>query len=362
LKRGKEPQKLANKLEPDDPMMASQPRATLKDVARLSGLSAATVSRVFTPGASISSGARQRVLKISAELGYRPNLMARAVITGRSRVIGLILFSGTNLAYPETLLALSKSFSLKDMRVMLFTVEQHDDLSDIVDQVLSYQLDGVVAAAPIGERHMHAFQRNKVPIIFYNRPAEDFVTSSVSCDHWGCGQLIANRVADEGHTKVAVIESHGSIVGEQRVAGVLTTLNKRGVHVVARADGDFTYEGGAAAVRGWFKKTHFAATAIIAANDMMALGAMDVLTHEIDVAVPRDISVVGFDGTHASGWLSYSLTTVSQPIERMASAVASLMAERMINPVDGQERRLYPGRLLEGSSLAPPKAGEVPRR
>lgn len=327
-------------------------RLTSADVARVAGVSASAVSRAFTPGASVAPEKRAHILRAARELGYRPNVMARAVATRRSNVVGLILFNETNRHHPGVLLALSQAFSLIGVRVMLFLLEDLDEIGAVIDHILSYQLDGVIAAAPIPQDDLDHLAAAQVPLLFYNRPGDDGV-ASVSCDHYASGVLIARHVLASGARRIALIRSYAeAFVGNERMRGVEEELARNGANVVAEFRGDFDYDRGFAAVMDWASRGIDDYEAIIAANDMMAIGAKDALVHKLGKRVPQDVAVAGFDGVEASRWLSHSIASVDQPIEHMAKAAVDMMALRIENQHLPAERRLFPGRLQHGSSVA----------
>lgn len=325
-------------------------RLTSEDVARAAGVSASAVSRAFTPGASVAPEKRARILRAASELGYRPNVMARAVATRRSNVVGLILFNETNRHHPGVLLALSRAFSTIGVRVMLFLLDDDEEIGDVIDHVLSYQLDGVVAAAPIPSPLLDQLERARVPLLFYNRPGDDRC-ASVGCDHHASGVLIARHVFDAGARRIALIRSYrDSFVGNERMRGVEDELARRGASVVADFRGDFDYERGVAAVADWAARGIGDYDAVIAANDMMAIGAKDALVHRLGKRVPGDVMVAGFDGIEASRWLSHGIASVDQPIERMAKAAVEMMARQIEDKGGTAEYRLFPGRLQPGAA------------
>lgn len=327
-------------------------RLTSEDVARIAGVSTSAVSRAFTPGASVAPEKRARILRAARELGYRPNVMARAVATRRSNVVGLILFNETNRHHPGVLLALSQAFSTIGVRVMLFLLEDVGEITAVIDHILSYQLDGVIAAAPIPSEDLEHLKAAQVPLLFYNRPGEDGL-ASVSCDHHASGVLIARHVLAAGARRIALIRSYAeAFVGNERMRGVEEELSRAGAEVVAEYRGDFDYDRGVAAVMDWAARGIDNYDAIIAANDMMAIGAKDALIHRLGKCVPEDVAVAGFDGVEASRWLSHSIATVDQPIEHMAKAAVEMMALRIENEYLPAERRLFPGRLQPGLSVA----------
>lgn len=324
-------------------------RLTSKDVARVAGVSESAVSRAFTSGASLAPAKRAHILKAAREIGYRPNIMARAVVTRRSNVVGLILFNETNRHYPDVLLVLSRAFSKIGVRVMLFLVDEVEEISSVIDHILSYQLDGVIAAAPIAPLDLEHLAAAQVPLLFYNRPGEDGV-ASVSCDHHASGTLIARYVLSEGARRIALIRSYAeAYVGNERMRGVEEELIRSGAQIITDYRGDFNYDRGVAAVLDWAARGIKDYDAVIAANDVMAIGAKDALVFKLGIRVPEDVIVAGFDGIEASRWLSYCIASVDQPIEHMAQAAVEMMALRIENELLPAERRLFPGRLHTGT-------------
>jgi len=147
-----------------------QERVTALDVAKIAGVSQSAVSRVFTPGASASAKTVEKVRKAAGELGYRPNILARSLITGKSRIIGLVVAYLNNQFYPEALEKLSKAFQERGYHVMVFMASNKDaNLDRVLDEILDYQVDGIVAASvskPVcrwycltGIKTISAFQR-----------------------------------------------------------------------------------------------------------------------------------------------------------------------------------------------------------
>ena len=331
--------------------VASERRLTSQDVARVAGVSASAVSRAFTPGASVAPEKRARILRAASELGYRPNIMARAVVTRRSNVIGLILYNETNRHHPGVLLALSQAFSTIGVRVMLFLLEDEKEIGDVIDHLLSYQLDGVIAAASIPPVHLDHLVRARVPLLFYNQAGDDCF-ASVGCDHHASGMIIARHVFDAGRRRIALIRGYRpSYVGNERLRGVEHQLDLLGASVVADFRGDFDYGRGVAAVLDWAERGIADYDAIIAANDMMAIGAKDALIHHLGKRVPEDVAIAGFDGIDPSRWLSHGIASVDQPVEHMARAAVEMMAARIEDKSLPAERRLFPGRLQRGGSV-----------
>jgi len=319
-------------------------------VARAAGVSQSAVSRCFTPGASASPAVRKKVVEAAKRLGYRPNAMARTIITRRSGLVAIVVAVDTNLQYPEALSELSRALSRSGRRIMLFAIDAMDEIDAVVDQIWSYQVDGVVALVSLTDTQIGLLEDHDVPVVLYNRLPGKRLVSSVTCDHAMCGQLLGQHLLDGGHRRFALI--HGpafSSVASERMAGVATTLAAAGVTDIVEARGDYGYDSGVVATRELATRANLRGTAIVAANDMMALGALDEARFGFKLGVPHETVVAGFDGIGATRWQSYDLTTVRQPLQRMAEAAAAMIAERVNSGLVG-ERRMFPGELVVGAT------------
>lgn len=347
---GARPERVVNVGEPAESKKSKhRPRATSADVAAAAGVSQSAVSRAFTPGASVSADARARVAAAAASLGYRPNAMARAVSTRRSGLVAIVVAIDTNLQYPEALSELARSLSKSGRRIMLFAVDAMTEVDAAIDQIRSYQVDCVVALLNLSDTHVALLEDHDVPVILYNRLPHRQVVSSVGCDHGGCGRLLAKHLLSLGHRSFAFVQGPPqSSVGVERLNGVAGALADAGVGDVVTAIGDFTYFSGVAAVSALGGRA-LIGRAVVAANDMMALGALDELRITLGMQVPSEVAVAGFDGIGASDWLGYRLTTVRQPIRLMADATSAMVADRVAgNSVF--ERRVFTGFLAIGQS------------
>lgn len=330
--------------------VARKRRPTAHDVAQAAGVSQSAVSRCFTPGASASPAVRKKVVEAAKRLGYRPNAMARTIITRRSGLVAIVVAVDTNLQYPEALSELSRALSRSGRRIMLFAIDTMNEVDAVVDQIWSYQVDGVVALVSLTDTQIGLLEDHDVPVVLYNRLPGKRLVSSVTCDHAMCGQLLAGHLIDAGHRRFALIHgpAHSSVASE-RMGGVAATLAAAGIGDILEARGDYTYDSGVAATRELGGQGSLLGSAIVAANDMMALGALDEARFGFDLSVPGETVVAGFDGIGAARWRSYDLTTVRQPLQRMAEAAAAMIAERVNLGLVG-ERRVFPGELVVGAT------------
>ncbi|MFM2042393.1 MAG: hypothetical protein RLY86_969 [Pseudomonadota bacterium] len=326
-------------------------RVTSYDVARLANVSQSSVSRAFTDGASISDDVRKRVMEAATRLGYQPNAIARSLITRRSNLIGLLIGTTTNLHYPEVLFELSRRISAAGSRVLLFSVDSVGEMDTVMEQVWRYQVDGVIAAARIPAERVEEFVTRRVPLVLYNRVFPGSPVPAVTVDHADGERRLVDRLVKAGHRRFGVIGGPAdSEVSVERTENAVARLRQHGIETLVLARGTYSYESGVEAFEQVIEELGGPPDAVVCANDTMALGALDCARHRYALSVPEQVSIVGFDGTGPSRWMSYELTTIRQPVRRMAEAAVSMLAERVDQPLLEPETRLFAGELIPGRS------------
>ena len=294
---------------------------------------------------------RDRVMQSVKDLGYQPNAIARGLITRRSNMVGVIV-SNLNF-YPEVLSELSARFIERGVHVLLFTIDHESDVTRIVDQLWQYQVDGVVADADLAPEQIALFEERHVPVVLYNRSYQDIPVSSVCCDQVEGERQIVNLLVESGkHKSFAVIGGpKDSVVSMQRTQGAIDRPHDLGTSDIVQASGDYTYKSGRQALQDVIKQRGSAPDTIICANDIMAIGCMDEVRYHLDLDVPGDISIAGFDGVRSASWSSFDLTTIQQPVESMAEAAVSMLLERVDNELLPPEKRSFSGVLRKGTSV-----------
>ncbi len=334
-------------------LLKPKSRATSYDVARLAGVSQSAVSRCFKPGASVSKKMREKVMEAAKELNYQPNAIARGLITRRSNLVAVIVSSQMNFYYPEVLFQLTDQFSEKGLRVLLFTVDTAEDVAAHIDQIWQYQADGVISASYLTIEQHKILEDRHIPVVMFNRYFDDYETNSVWCDPEIATQEMIDHLIDFGHRRFALLNGpEDSMVNTERMRLVRAALKKHDIKPVTEAWGNYRYESAAAAVQE-IRDAKKEVTAIVAANDMMAMGALDEIRNVMGLSVPGDVSVVGFDGINAGRFASYELTTIRQPIGRMSEAAVSMMLTRVEKPETSNERRVLTGSFIQGTSTGP---------
>ena len=326
----------------------STQKITSMEVAKLAGVSQSAVSRVFTPGASSSKKTNELVRKAAAELGYRPNVLARSLITGKSRMIGLVVAYLDNYFYPEALELLSSALQKKGYHVLIFmSGNKEGDIADAVDEILDYQVDGIIAASvsmssDLAKRCTSA----GVPVVLFNRTQDDDRLSAVTSDNFQGGQKVARFLLAGGHKRIGYIAGcEGASTQRDREKGFTEELVRNGQELYAREVGNFNSDEARQAARTMFSKQNFP-DAVFVANDAMAIAVIDVIRFELGLQVPEQVSVVGYDDVPISSWPAYDLTTVRQPANRMVAETVSILIESIENKTTTARRIEIDGPLM----------------
>ncbi|MEM6664931.1 MAG: LacI family DNA-binding transcriptional regulator [Pseudomonadota bacterium] len=310
-------------------------KVTSLDVAREAGVSQSAVSRVFTPGASVSAKTADKVRRVASEMGYRPNALARSLITGKSRMIGLVVAYLENYFYPDALEKLSNALQAEGYHVLIFMASQSaDNIDQVVQEILDYQVDGIVTASVAMSSGLAARCRAAgVPVVLFNRSQDDTTLPAVTADNLAGGRKVAEFLTAGGHRRIGYIAGWESASTQRdREAGFREGLAEAGQSLFTREVGNYDYAEAQAAARRMFAEPDWP-DAVFVANDHMAIAVMDVLRTQLGLRVPEDVSVVGYDDVPPAAWAAYDLTTVRQRANRMVSETVTLL----LNHIDGSD-------------------------
>ena len=341
-------------------------KVTSLQVAQLAGVSQSAVSRVFTPGASVSKKTEDKVRKAAAELGYRPNVLARAMVSGKSRIIGLVVGYLDNYFYPEALEKLSNALQEQGYHVLIFMASRSaGNIDDVMDEILDYQVDGVIlASVPMSSDIAMRCQQAGVPVVLFNRSQDIENITSVTSDNYAGGRKVAEFLIAGGHKRIAYIAGwQGASTQRDREAGFRAVLSAAGQSVVAYDVGQFHTEDARAAARRVFDVApEDRPDAVFVANDHMAFAVMDVIRFELGLRIPEDISVVGYDDVPPAAWPAYNLTTIRQRANLMVAETVAALFEHIDTPNAAAPRKVaIDGPLIVRTSARLPK-GWTPQR
>jgi len=335
-----------------------QSGATIYDVAKAAGVSIATVSRAVSGSGLVAEGTRQRILDTVRALGYEPNAIARSLVTRATQTIGLLLPDITNPYFPELvkgvqLLADERSYML------LLTQTGGDPKTEqrYLDLLRGKAIDGVlVVGLAMSRSRLSKFAASGIPMVSLDRDVDLPGTVLVHLDNRAGARRATEHLLSLGHHAIAHIGGPSSLkVSQERHQGYLDALRAAGVSETPglHVEADFTEEGGRQAGLTLLDGGD-AFSAVFAANDLMAIGAMAGLK-ERGVLVPSKVSVVGFDDIHLAAYTSPALTTVRQPTYEMGRRAAQILIDAIQGRVTPEDQRhvLFQGELLVRQSTAP---------
>ncbi|SDD11903.1 LacI family DNA-binding transcriptional regulator [Auraticoccus monumenti] len=328
---------------------------TSHDVARLAGVSQPTVSRALRDSPKVSEETKERVRQAARTLGYVISETGRALASGRSRRVGLLVTDLENQFYPYAISAMHRQLESMDYQLILHT--ESSDGERIAERLFAHSLDGVLLATTTSDSSLPLRLKDRgVPFVYFNRTAASVEADSTTADAVnGLGEL-ARAVLDQGHRRVAAIFGpRNTSTGEEREEALRAALELEGVTVPVALTrrGAFDVQTGYRGM-GELLALRERPTVVVCSNDVVALGALNA-AHELGVRVPEDVSVVGFDDLPPARWPMFSLTTVGFDLAAMARAAARLLIER----VEGGEtagpfrHEVFPTSLVLRRTLGP---------
>lgn len=345
-----------------DSGVVKKPSVTSSQVADHAGVSQSAVSRTFTPGASISAKTRAKVLSSAKLLGYRPNAIARSLITSHSRIIAVVMAYLENLFYPDVLEELGRRLAAENYHLLLFTGFKDRDSDPVFDQIMQYRVDGIIlASTSLSSELSEECTVAGIPVVLFNRTTERDAASSVTTRNRDGGKLIAEFLLAGGHKSFGYIAGlESSSTNRDRFTGFRDGLRAGGVDKIEVRQGNFNRADAEAAARELLslKKRP---QAIFVGNDHMAVAVMDVARHEFGLSIPNDLSIVGYDDVGAARWPSYGITTVTQPIVPMVEATIDILMDQIASGEIESQHKVIAGELVVRTSARLPKKGIVER-
>lgn len=330
------------------------PSATSDDVAKIARVSRSTVSRAFTPGASISAKARERVLAAAAQLNYSPNPLARSLISRRTDTVGLVLGQMENPFYHTVFNEFLLGFQRRGLRVMCHIAQGLNDVETGIRSMLRYNADGIiVTSSAVTSDAVIECKDAGIPVIMFNRTLDNDIATSIQTDNSGGGAAVADLLFNSGYERIAYI--HGvvqSSTDRARFSGFRQRLAELGLQPPLEEFGEYMHAGAREAIKRLMLAGQ-APDAVFCANDIMAFGAIDGIRADLGLRVPEDVAIVGFDDVPMADWSYFNLTTVRQRRTQMIDATVHLLDKMMKDPSADPENVVIPGQLiLRGTTLS----------
>jgi DNA-binding LacI/PurR family transcriptional regulator len=324
--------------------------ATLKDVALRAGVSRAAVSRTFTDGASVSARMRAKVEAAALALGYSPNMLARGLMTRRTRMVGLVSNNFHNPVFLEIFDLFTRGLQEAGLRPLLVNLTDADDPATALQMLKQYLVDGVViASSHLPDGFAATFRAAGVPVVHaFGRATVATDMHVVSIDNVAAGRLAAETLRSHGYHRLGFIggPEHASTT-QDRLAGFRQGAGPLPVQVCFA--GAYSFAAGHTAMR---HEIATAAEAYFCADDVLSIGAMSAV-REAGLAVPADIGIIGLNDMAMAGWSSIDLTTIHQPFAAIVRAAIALMISQFDAPSPAPESVILPCHLVERGTLRP---------
>lgn len=312
--------------EHGDPPTATGPAArggaglTITDVAAAAGTSIRTVSRVLNNSPKVNGATRQRVEAAIAALGFRPSARARGLATGRSFLIGVVHNDRNALVVDSVQRGIVGEAGRRGYELVVHpTPTDGGSAEEILGFVRRSHVDGLVILPPVWALPglAAALAEAGVPAVVFSSVPVDGYAAALVADERGGAAAVAQHLLDAGHRRIAMVAGPSALASAQeRRAGFVATLAQAGCTLAGEVDGDYGFAAGMTAAQRLLALVP-RPTAIFAANDIMAAGVLKTAA-ALGLAVPRDLSVVGFDGSLLAQMVTPSLTTVARPLGDMA--------------------------------------------
>jgi len=318
--------------------------ANIREVAKKAGVSVATVSRVLNHPQSVSPITTERVLSVIKELQFTPNGLARSLALSRTNTIALLVPNILNPLYPQIAKGVEDVTHQKGYNILLCNTEYSEARENqYIDMLLEKRVDGfILTASQLPPSEFKKIKEAKVPLVLIDRdenPPENIVYT----DYLLGGQLATQHLIEIGYKRIAHITGPLHLrENKDKCIGYIKALeeNQLSTHENLIINGDNEVEGGYIAAKKLLS-LHNPPDAIFAANDLMAIGAIDAIKTE-GLKIPNDIAIVGFDDIRMASLVEPKLTTVSQPVYKMGLIAARILFDSIENEDDiNYQQKIY---------------------
>jgi len=339
-------------------------KATIKDVADLSGLSIATVSRVINGASVVSEKSKKKVLDAIKALDFKPNQVARNLVMHKNTTIGIIIPAMGNQFYGGILNGIEEACENHGYDIML--CRSGGDSSNEIRHLEMFEerkLSGVIVMAQrLKPETVSKINSMEIPIIMMNRSTSGLKCPTVSIDNFRAAYEITNYLIRKGHKKIALFRNSMDIdaCGVEQYSGFERALAENGISIERGwvKYGEFKPENSYALMNELIEKNHLP-TAVIATSDVMAVGVCNALIDR-GFRIPEDISVVGFNDIQLAGLYRPSLTVIHQPLKSMGGEAVNMIIS--MHKGDGSGEIIKDGRtvILSHSLIERQSSGNAP--
>lgn len=336
---------------------------TIKDIAKKGGVSYSTVSRALNNRLVVNEKTRREIQKLAEEMGYKPNGLARGLVTQKTDTLGLVIPDITNPFFPEVARGVEEEAAKYGYSVFLCNTDWDVKKEQrYLQALLSKRVDGIIlASASEDSDYVIELVRGGLPLILVSRVMKQVDTNYVAIDNVKGAYLATDHLLNLGHRGIAYIGGPENLeFSRARYEGYLLALASKGIEINSRyiRHGKFKKEEGYRNTCELLKDPASRPTAIFAANDILALGIIQA-ARELGIQVPGELSVVGFDDIPYASYGEVRLTTVAQPKYAMGEMAAKLLLDEIQSGKKPQKKHivLQPELVIRNSSWSPKQAG-----
>lgn len=317
----------------DTPPRTRTRSATIRDVARLADVSVATVSRVLNDSGPVSEETRERIERVATRLRYAPNGAARSLITRRTHTIGVLLPDLYGEFFSEVIRGIDQVAQRNGYHMLVSSSHSEQQALEAALGAMRGRVDGLIVMSPdLDQRTLRSSLAACPAVVLLNCAARAAEFDAIKIDNVGGASAMTKHLLALGHRRIAFIAgAAGNVDAEERRRGYRLALKAAKVerHPLMEIDGDFTESGGYGAGRALAGlPAALRPTAIFAANDSMAIGALSAL-REMGVAVPTEIAVAGFDDIPIAQYTSPPLTSVHVPIIELGERATTRLVTQL---------------------------------
>ncbi|HEU5474105.1 MAG TPA: LacI family DNA-binding transcriptional regulator [Actinophytocola sp.] len=329
-------------------------RPTMEDVAARAGVSRALVSLVMRGSPKVSEHRRAAVLLAADELGYSPHAMARSLASRTSHFVGVMVSDLHNAFWAEVVDGLDAYARDQGFELVINTGGRRAGRErQALASLLSFRPAGIALLGPVVPATAIAVAASQAPLVLVSRSSRLSTVDTVNDDGQSGSALAVDHLVSLGHTDIVHIDGGGGSQAAPRRTGYLAAMRRHGLSAkVIRSE--YTDAAGAKAIRELLSDR--IPTAVVAANDYNAIGAISAL-EEAGLRVPADVSVVGYDNTSLAALRHVSLTTVDQPRTEMGRLAAEALIQRVREERSHPVRHLLRPALVVRTTTAPPRPG-----
>ena len=328
---------------------------TLADIARELGLSKMTVSRAINDDPLVNAKTKERVLAVSKRLNYQPNHFARALVTNRSFLIGVIVPDLMHSYFAEIMHGVSSFARSANYQIVIGNSEEHVAREISEAEALRWRTDGLIIAptVPLSKADIYkAMIKDGTKLVLIDRTLEGLNCPMVTTDNFDVGVIGTEHLIGLGHARIGHLRGTATSTSRERLDGYKQALNKNGIDIdktLIRECGLMESDG-YAAMKSWIKDGDLP-TAIFAVNDPAAIGAMQAMT-EAGIKIGEDLAIVGGGNIHYGDMLATPLTTVSWSRSEMGQSAARLLIQMIegTNTDSGNQKVILSPTLIVRSS------------